>query len=64
MRNIFVETIPVDCPDCGWSGDVPAEIDGETAYWVCPSTWCDRQLQDPSKMTDWFIEDTQAGDER
>jgi hypothetical protein len=59
-----IETIPVECPDCHWSGKVDAEIVDETAFWVCPSTWCERNLDDPAKMTDWWVESSECDVDR
>lgn len=62
--KIITQTIPVDCPDCGWTGNAPAEIVGETAYWVCPTTQCDRGFMDPMKTTDWFYESPECDNDR
>lgn len=44
-------TIEATCPDCGIEVETDAIIDGDAAYWNCPSTWCERTFIDPEKVT-------------
>lgn len=52
MTAVRVEVVSIRCDDCGIESEVEAEIHGGAAYWVCPTTWCDRTFIDPSKITD------------
>lgn len=59
-----IETIRIECPDCYLTADVEAEIDGEVAWFVCGSTFCDRQFDDPTKCVDWFVESSECDADR
>lgn len=45
--------LTIHCEDCGVLVTVEAEVFDGTAYWVCPSTYCERTFIDPSKTTEW-----------
>ena len=62
--NTTEQLIRVECPDCMFEGEVPADVNDGTAFWVCPSTWCDRNLIDPAKMTEWWHESSECDVDR
>lgn len=59
---MIVQRIGVLCPDCGFDGDVEAEVDhlNEVAYWTCPTTLCERNGND-AKATEYFSEEPDNG---
>ena len=54
----YERVIPVDCDDCGFTGDVAATIEYGQAFWSCPTTRCERNGTD-ERVSDWVDEEDQ-----